>query len=72
MSNDVKTENFRSIGKPVPRKEDHRFLTGNGRYLDDIEIPGALHACFLRTPFAHARILSIDTEFDLWWSELAK
>jgi len=62
MSNDVKTENFRSIGKPVPRKEDHRFLTGNGRYLDDIEIPGALHACFLRTPFAHARILSIDTE----------
>lgn len=51
---------FRSIGKPLPRKEDARFLTGRGRYLDDIEIAGALHACFVRSPYAHARIVRID------------
>jgi carbon-monoxide dehydrogenase large subunit len=42
------------------RKEDYRFLTGQGRYLDDLVIPGALHAHFLRSPHAHARIRSID------------
>ncbi|MGE5339010.1 MAG: xanthine dehydrogenase family protein molybdopterin-binding subunit [Gemmatimonadota bacterium] len=52
---------FRYIGRPLPRKEDYRFLTGTGRYLDDIEIPGALRAVFIRSPHAHARILSIDT-----------
>jgi carbon-monoxide dehydrogenase large subunit len=50
----------RGIGAALPRKEDHRFLTGQGRYLDDIVIPGALHAHFLRSPHAHARIVSID------------
>jgi carbon-monoxide dehydrogenase large subunit len=53
---------FRQIGKPLPRKEDYRLLTGQGRYLDDIAVPGALHACFVRSPYAHARILSIDAE----------
>ena len=52
---------FRSIGKPLPRKEDRRLLTGQGRFLDDIKIPGALHAVFIRSPHAHARIRSIDT-----------
>ena len=51
---------FTAIGKRLPRTEDHRLLTGHGRYLDDIEVPGALHACFVRSPYAHARILSID------------
>ncbi len=51
---------FRYIGTPVPRREDARLLTGHGRYIDDIEIPGALHACFVRSPHARARILSID------------
>lgn len=51
---------FRHIGAPLARKEDLRFLTGYGRYVDDIEIPGALHACFVRSPHPHARILSID------------
>lgn len=55
------TPAFTSIGAPLPRTEDHRLLTGQGRYLDDIEIPGALHACFVRSPYAHARILSIDS-----------
>jgi aerobic carbon-monoxide dehydrogenase large subunit len=53
---------FRCIGKALPRKEDYRFLTGTGRYVDDIEIPGALVACFVRSPHAHARIVSIDAE----------
>ena len=48
------------VGRPLLRKEDYRFLTGQGRYLDDIVVPGALHAHFLRSPHAHARIGSID------------
>ena len=51
---------FRYLNKATPRTEDFRLLTGYGRYLDDIEIPGALHACFVRSPHAHARIVSID------------
>lgn len=52
---------FHYIGKPIPRREDRRLLTGHGRYLDDIAIPGALHACFVRSPHAHATIRGIDT-----------
>jgi carbon-monoxide dehydrogenase large subunit len=51
---------FHYIGKHVPRKEDYRLLTGHGRYIDDIAVAGALHACFVRSPHAHARIVSID------------
>jgi len=51
---------LRHIGAPLARKEDQRFLTGQGRYVEDIEIPGALHACFVRSPHPHARIRSID------------
>jgi aerobic carbon-monoxide dehydrogenase large subunit len=51
---------FRHIGQPLPRKEDRRLLTGSGRYLDDVEVPGALHVCFVRSPHAHARIVRID------------
>ncbi|MCY7343750.1 MAG: carbon-monoxide dehydrogenase large subunit [Pseudonocardia sp.] len=43
------------------RKEDARFIRGQGHYLDDIVIPGMLHSAILRSPLAHARILSIDT-----------
>ncbi|MCF8167895.1 MAG: molybdopterin-dependent oxidoreductase, partial [Rhodoferax sp.] len=53
---------FRHIGQHLPRKEDYRLLTGQGRFVDDIEVPGALHACFVRSPHAHARIVSIDRE----------
>jgi len=55
------TEAFRHIGAAHPRKEDARLVTGRGRYIDDIEVPHALHACFVRSPHAHARIVSIDT-----------
>jgi aerobic carbon-monoxide dehydrogenase large subunit len=51
---------FRYIGAPLPRKEDLRLLTGQGRYVDDVEVPGALHACFVRSPHPHARIVRID------------
>ena len=43
------------------RKEDARFLRGRGRYLDDIRLPGMLHGAILASPYAHARIVSIDT-----------
>jgi carbon-monoxide dehydrogenase large subunit len=44
------------------RLEDHRFVTGRGRFVDDLPFPGALHAHILRSPYAHARIVSIDGE----------
>ena len=50
----------RVFGMPIARKEDARFLTGVGTYVDDIDLPDMLHAAILRSPFAHARILSID------------
>ncbi|MFC5923928.1 aerobic carbon-monoxide dehydrogenase large subunit [Micromonospora vulcania] len=43
------------------RKEDPRFLRGRGRYVDDVQLPGMLHLAILRSPVAHARIVSIDT-----------
>ncbi|WP_328498469.1 aerobic carbon-monoxide dehydrogenase large subunit [Streptomyces sp. NBC_00414] len=45
----------------MKRKEDPRFVRGKGRYVDDIQLPGMLHGAVLRSPFAHARILSVDT-----------
>ncbi len=50
-----------TIGKPLPRKEDPRLLTGRGRYSDDVSLPGQAYAVFVRSPHAHARIRSIDT-----------
>ncbi|MGE8331271.1 MAG: xanthine dehydrogenase family protein molybdopterin-binding subunit, partial [Paraburkholderia nemoris] len=49
------------IGTSVERKEDYRFLTGNGQYTDDIVLPQQTYAIFLRSPHAHAKINSIDT-----------
>jgi aerobic carbon-monoxide dehydrogenase large subunit len=46
---------------PVRRKEDARFIRGQGRFVDDIQLPGMLHGAILRSPLAHARIVSIDT-----------
>ncbi|MGG5807959.1 xanthine dehydrogenase family protein molybdopterin-binding subunit [Falsiroseomonas sp. CW058] len=48
------------IGRPVRRVEDLRLLRGLGRYTDDLRADGALHCAFLRSPHAHARIVSID------------
>ncbi|MCO5125325.1 MAG: xanthine dehydrogenase family protein molybdopterin-binding subunit [Rhizobacter sp.] len=49
------------IAQSVLRREDKRFLTGAGQYTDDVALPGQTYAVFLRSPHAHARILSIDT-----------
>ncbi len=49
------------LSQPLRRIEDPRLLKGNGRYTDDISIPGQLHGYLLRSPHAHARLLSIDT-----------
>jgi carbon-monoxide dehydrogenase large subunit len=46
---------------PVRRKEDARFIRGKGTYVDDVRLPGMLHGAVLRSPLAHARIVSIDT-----------
>jgi aerobic carbon-monoxide dehydrogenase large subunit len=48
------------IGQPIERKEDARLLIGKGLFIDDIELPGMLHAAFKRSDYAHARINSID------------
>ncbi|HWM47991.1 MAG TPA: xanthine dehydrogenase family protein molybdopterin-binding subunit [Xanthobacteraceae bacterium] len=49
------------IGAAVRRKEDFRFITGKGQYTDDVSRPGQTYTCFIRSPHAHAKILSIDT-----------
>ena len=49
------------IGQSVVRREDKRFLTGKGQYTDDITLPGQTHGYFLRSPYAHARIKSLNT-----------
>jgi carbon-monoxide dehydrogenase large subunit len=50
----------RLVGEAVQRVEDARVLTGRGRYVDDVALPGMVHAAFVRSPYAHARIVSID------------
>jgi aerobic carbon-monoxide dehydrogenase large subunit len=50
------------IGRNIPRREDRRLLTGTARFIDDIAIAGALHARFVRSPHAHARILGVDAD----------
>ena len=49
------------IGASIRRREDLRFITGTGTYVDDVKLPHMLHAAILRSPHAHARILSIET-----------
>ncbi len=50
-----------AVGQPLRRKEDERLVTGGGSYTDDLQVAGALHAAFVRSPHAHADILAIDT-----------
>src|SRR5437773_3715164 len=49
------------LGRSLPRREDARLLAGRGQYIADLELPGMLHAAFVRSPHAHARIGAIDT-----------
>lgn len=48
------------VGKSVLRREDERFLTGQGRYVDDMKLPGMAHAAILRSPSGHGRLIQID------------
>ena len=50
----------KSFGQSVRRKEDRRFVTGRGRYTDDVNLPGQTWAAFVRSPLAHARITGFD------------
>ena len=49
------------LGQPVPRVEDPRFITGRGRYVDDIDLPHQCHGVVVMSPHAHARITRVDT-----------
>lgn len=50
----------RFFGKPIKRMEDPALLTGTGQFTDDIQLPGTLHAAFVRSPHAHAKIRAVD------------
>src|SRR5258706_16138287 len=49
------------IGRPLPRKEDFRLLTGAGRFSDDFALPGQAYVAMVRSPYPHARILRIES-----------
>src|SRR5512133_1611237 len=51
----------KTIGASIKRKEDPRLITGEAKYLDDVQLTGMVYAAILRSPYAHARIKSIDT-----------
>ncbi len=57
---DVRTAKKKFVGQRITRNEDPRLLTGQALFVDDVHLPGMLHAAFLRSDYAHARILSID------------
>jgi carbon-monoxide dehydrogenase large subunit len=50
------------LGQSIKRREDPRLITGEAKYLDDLQMPGLAHAAILRSPFAHAKIKSINTD----------
>ena len=58
---DTAADQVVGIGKPMRRTEDRRFITGNGRYTDDIRLEHQVFAAFVRSPHAHARIKSINS-----------
>ena len=58
---DLATMQF-GIGQPVKRQEDPILVRGEGRYTDDLSLPGQLFAAFVRSPYAHGVIKGIDTD----------
>ncbi|MDB5817715.1 MAG: xanthine dehydrogenase family protein molybdopterin-binding subunit, partial [Rhizobacter sp.] len=59
---DISKANLSPIGQPLRRREDQRFLMGEGRYTDDVVLPHQTYGYFLRSPYAHARIRSLKLE----------
>src|SRR5262245_66571959 len=53
-------DNTSFVGRSLPRREDHRLLTGRGQFIADLALPHMLHAVFVRSPVAHARIRGVD------------
>src|SRR3989442_375997 len=53
----------RLFGKAIKRREDPRFITGRGQYVDDVKLPGMTYAAFVRSQHAHAKIRRIDAAF---------
>jgi len=56
----MSTQSTPYVGRSLRRREDRKFLTGKGRYVDDIRVPGMLYLAILRSPHAHARITAVD------------
>ena len=50
-----------AVGTPMLRKEDPKLLTGEGKYVDDIQVTGQLWMGMVRSPYAHAKVLGIET-----------
>ena len=61
MATQVEETTTGLIGAPMKRVEDPGMITGTARYIDDLALPGMAHVAILRSPYAHARIKSIDT-----------
>jgi carbon-monoxide dehydrogenase large subunit len=59
---EASTTSATGIGARIPRRELNRLLSGHGRYIDDIKLLRMLHACFVRSPHPHAKLVSIDTQ----------
>jgi carbon-monoxide dehydrogenase large subunit len=56
----MSTAGMRFVGQRVPRTEDARFLTGHGKFVDDVVVPGVLHCAFARSDIARGRLVSVD------------
>src|ERR687887_2102815 len=61
MTTQVEQPTTQVIGAPLKRVEDPLLITGAAKYIDDLTLPGVVHAAVLRSPYAHARIKGIDT-----------
>ena len=60
MSALLEGKSFNAIGRAIPRKEDARLLTGQGRFSDDFELPEQVYATMVRSVYPHARIRDVD------------
>src|SRR6266516_7978758 len=61
MTTQLEEQTTSVLGAPIKRVEDPVFITGEAKYIDDLKLPGMAHVAILRSPYAHARITSIDT-----------
>ena len=62
MTTQLEEQTTSVIGAPIKRVEDPVFITGEAKYMDDLKLPGMAHVAVLRSPYAHARIKSIDKQ----------